>query len=66
MQVDLSSSDLRLGVSFHKGEWTGTYFCEYAGVVETGDTPQEAFDAAFREHARLCREEDDTKEADGG
>ena len=62
MQVDLSRCDLRLGVSFHKGEWTGTFFCEYAGVIEPGDTPQDAFDAAFQEHARLCREEDDDKE----
>lgn len=64
MQVDLSRCDMVLGVSFHKGPFSGAFFCDYAGVIESGDTPQEAFDAAYREHARLCREEDSTKERD--
>jgi hypothetical protein len=56
--IDLSRCNLLLGVSFHRGEHTGVVYCDYAGLIESGDTAQEAFDAAFREHTRLCREED--------
>lgn len=64
MHVDLSRCNLLLGVSFHSGEHTGVVYCDYAGVIESGDTVQEAFDAALREHARICREEDTLKERD--
>ena len=62
MILDLSRCNLLLGVSFHKGEHAGVVYCDYAGITKSGETVQEAFDAAFREHARLCREEDNHKE----
>jgi len=62
MIVDLSRCNLLLGVSFHSGEHTGVVYCDYAGVIESGDTAQEALDAALRDHARLCAEEDNSKE----
>lgn len=62
MIVDLSRCDFLLGVSFHMGEYTGVIFCDYGGVVMSGDTAQEAFDAALEEHGRLCREETESTE----
>tara|TARA_R110000764_G_scaffold48451_1_gene107607 strand:- start:252 stop:458 length:207 start_codon:yes stop_codon:yes gene_type:complete len=58
MIVDLSRCNLLLGVSFHKGEHTGVVYCDYAGLIESGDTAQEAFDAALIYHTRLCEEEE--------
>lgn len=58
MIVDLSRCNLLLGVSFHKGERTGVVYCDYAGLIESGDTAQEAFDAALTCHTRACKEEE--------
>lgn len=65
MTVELSSHNLLLGVSFHSSDITGLVYCDYGGITGSGDTAQEAFDAAFREHARLCREEDDAHIKEG-
>lgn len=58
MIVDLSRCNLRLGVSFHRGEHTGVVYCDYAGLIESGDTAQEAFDAVLCDHTSMCKEED--------
>jgi hypothetical protein len=58
MIVDLSRCNLLLGISFHTSTFTGVVYCDYAGLIESGDTAQEAFDAAMTCHTRACKEEE--------
>ena len=57
MTVELSSRNLLLGVSFHSSDITGLVYCDYGGITGSGDTAQEAFEAAVIYHESLCREE---------
>lgn len=58
--VDMSRANIALGLEF----WTvgEEYVCNYAGIYGRGDTMQEAFNEAFKEHQRLCEEENDYRE----
>ena len=57
MKVDLSKCDISIGVSFFTGGENALY-CDYGGVVESGETLQSALDSAINSHNLLCYEED--------